>query len=232
MSGSLFIVSTPIGNLEDITLRALRVLKEADAILCEDTRVTGKLLSNFQIENKKLVSFHEHNEERRILEAISRLKGAEKLALVSDSGTPLISDPGFKLVRECHREGIKVEAIPGASAILAALVSSGLPPDKFLFVGYLPKRESKRKKLLLSLRETQEKLSPTIILYESPHRLVKTLEDIKEELGDIEVVIARELTKVHEEITRDKLSRMIARFEKAKPRGEITLLIPAKLADI
>jgi len=217
--GILYLVSTPIGNLEDITLRAKRVLSEVDVVACEDTRKTGLLLKRLDISKPKLLSYYEENELRRIPEIINLLKEEKNVALVSNAGTPTISDPGFKLVRECIKEDIKVEAIPGSSAILTALVSSGLPTDKFLFLGYLPKKEGKKKKILSSLP-----LKTTIIFFESPHRLLKSLEDLKDSFGDIEIVICRELTKIHEEIRREKISKAITYFEKERLKGEFTLL--------
>lgn len=225
----LFVVSTPIGNLEDITLRALRVLSEVEIIACEDTRKTGILLKKIRRMNSasskaKLISYYEENELRRIPQIIKYLKEEKNVALVSNAGTPTISDPGFKLVRECIRQGIKVEAVPGASAILAGLVSSGLPTDKFLFLGYLPKKQGKRKKLLKNLFEMYQPITITTIVFASPHRLVKVLKDIKNVFGEIEIVLCRELTKIHEEIRREKIDQTIAHFEKTKPKGEFTLI--------
>lgn len=217
--GTLYLVSTPIGNLEDITLRAKRILAEVEIVACEDTRKTGLLLQHLEIPKKEMLSYYEENESRRIPQVIQLLKEGKNIALVSNAGTPLISDPGFKLVRECIKEGIKVVSIPGTSAVLAALVSSGLPTDKFLFLGYLPKKQGKRKKILNSLPP-----KTTIIFFESPYRLLKSLKEIKDIFGDIEIVLCRELTKVHEEIRREKISQTIAYFEKKKPKGEFTFL--------
>jgi 16S rRNA (cytidine1402-2'-O)-methyltransferase len=212
-------VSTPIGNLKDITIRAKKILSEADIIACEDTRKTGNLLKQLSLPKKELLSYYEENEEKRIPEIIKLLKENKKIVLVSNAGTPTVSDPGFKLVRECIEKGIKIEGIPGASAILTALVVSGLPTNKFLFLGFLPKKQGKRKKIITSLpKET------TIILFESPYRLLKTLEDMKEILGNIEIVICRELTKIHEEIRREKINKAINHFEKTKPKGEFTFV--------
>ena len=194
----LYLVSTPIGNLEDITLRAKRILGEVDIIACEDTRKTGVLLVKLNIPRKRLLSYYEENELRRIPEIVRLLKEGKNVALVSNAGTPTISDPGFKLVRECLIQGIKVEPIPGPSAILTALVSSGLPTDKFLFLGYLPKKQGKRKKLLENCKLSA--VHYTLIFYESPHRLIETLKDLQEIFGDIEIVLCRELTKIYEEI--------------------------------
>jgi len=218
----LYLVSTPIGNLEDITLRAKRILGEVDIIACEDTRKTGVLLVKLNIPRKRLLSYYEENELRRIPEIIRLLKEGKNVALVSNAGTPTISDPGFKLVRECLNQGMKVEAIPGSSAILTALVSSGLPTDKFLFLGYLPKKQGKRKKLLENCKLST--VQYTLIFYESPHRLIETLKDLQEIFGDIEIVLCRELTKIYEEIRREKMSETIAYFEKTPPKGEFTLL--------
>ena len=222
--GTLYLVSTPIGNLEDITLRAKRILSEVDIIASEDTRKTGSLLNKIDKvspcqEKPRLISYYEENELKRIPQIIRFLKEGKNVALVSNAGTPTISDPGFKLVRECIKEKIKVESVLGASAILTALVSSGLPTDKFLFLGYLPKKQGKRKKILSSLPT-----KTTIIFFESPYRLLKSLKEIKDIFDDIEIVICRELTKVHEEIRREKISQSIKYFEKIKPIGEFTLL--------
>lgn len=229
--GTLYLVSTPIGNLEDITLRAKRVLSEVDIIACEDTRKTGSFLKKLDISTHnqvrpggrsdlpRLISYYEENELKRIPQIIQFLKESKNVALVSNAGTPTVSDPGFKLVRECIKDGIEVVPIPGASAILTALTSSGLPTDKFLFLGYLPKKQGKRKKILSSLPT-----KTTIIFFESPYRLLKSLKEIKDIFGDIEIVICRELTKVHEEIRREKISQSIAHFGKVKPIGEFTLL--------
>lgn len=233
--GRLYLVSTPIGNLEDITLRAKRILSEVDIIACEDTRKTGLLLARLDLvrgwtSKPKLLSYFEENEAKRIPEIIQMLKEGKNVALVSNAGTPTISDPGFKLVRECINQGIQIEAIPGASSILTALVSSGLPTDKFLFLGYLPKKQGKRKRLLQGLGSIYRYIELTIVFFESPHRLLKTLIDLKETFSDIEIVICRELTKVHEEIRREKINQAIAHFEKVKPKGEFTLVfrIPLK----
>ncbi|MAG59399.1 16S rRNA (cytidine(1402)-2'-O)-methyltransferase [Candidatus Woesebacteria bacterium] len=216
----LYIISTPIGNLEDITFRAIRTLGKADTILAEDTRSTQNLLKHYDIQNKKLISFFDGNEEKRIPEAIDLLKAGKDIVLVSESGTPLVSDPGYKLVRETIQSGIQVEAIPGPTAAIVALTVSGLPPDKFTFLGFLPKKEGKARKTLEELRPSQG----TIILYESPYRVVKTLQLIKEVFGDIDIAAARELTKIHEEVRREKVSRSIDHFTKTKPKGEFVIL--------
>jgi len=222
--GTLFIVSTPIGNLEDITLRAKRILSKVEIIACEDTRKTGNLLKQLSIQKPIFLSYYEENELKRIPQIINLLKEGKNVALVSNAGTPTLSDPGFKLVRECVNQGIKVEAIPGASAILTALVSSGLPTDKFLFLGYLPKKQGKRTKLLKNIATMNHIIVMTIIIFLSPHRLVQELVDIKQFFGDIEIVICRELTKIYEEIRREKINQSITHFEKVKPKGEFTLL--------
>ena len=235
---TLYVVSTPIGNLEDVTLRAIKTLFSVDVIACEDTRKTGVLLKHFnpilklvgvKPRRPKLVSYYEENEVRRIPQIIKFLKEGKNVALVSNAGTPTISDPGFKLVRECIKEGIKVEAIPGVSAILTALVSSGLPTDKFLFLGYLPKKQGKRRKLLQNLVSMYRYMSVTTIFFASPHRLIKVLKDILDVFGDIEIVIHRELTKIHEEIRREKISQSIEHFGKIEPRGEFTLLFRSRI---
>ena len=218
--GCLYVVATPIGNLEDITLRALRVLKEADLIVCEDTRQTLKLLSHFDIA-KRLASYHEHNEITRAPEIVIQLEEGAKVALVSDAGTPTISDPGYRLIHLCLRHGIRVVPVPGASAFLAALSASGMPIEEFVFAGFLPARPTARRKAL-RLLETEPR---TIILYEAPHRLLDTLEDALEILGNRPAVVAREVTKLYEEFLRGHLEDLVASVQKKPPRGEITLLI-------
>jgi len=218
MSGTLYIVATPIGNLEDITLRALRVLKEVDLIACEDTRHTRNLLSPFQI-SKPTVSYHEHNEYERAGELIKRLEGGLNVALVSDAGTPLISDPGFRIVNDAIARGISVVPIPGPSAVIAALSASGLPTTEFAFVGFLPARRAARVAKLKELANMES----TLVFYEAPHRIKDTIEDAREILGDRECVIARELTKLHEDFVRARLSEI--EIPAGKSRGEIVLLI-------
>lgn len=222
--GKLYIVATPIGNLADITLRAIEILKSVDLVVCEDTRVTGKLLKHFEIE-KPMVALNDFNEVKQAPTITQRLLAGEYLALVSDAGTPLISDPGYKLVREAIEKGIKVESIPGPSSPIAALIVSGLPPDKFIFVGYLPKKDGKRKKFLEDLRSNRTIVKSTIIAFESPFRLLKTLEDTKEVFGDIEITICRELTKMHEEIKRGKVSKILSDFKRSVIRGEVVILM-------
>ena len=222
--GILYIVSTPIGNLKDITLRALETLKTVDYILCEDTRMCGKLLSTYEI-SKKMVSFNEYNENAQSQKVVGDLLGGLSVALVSDAGTPLVSDPGFKLVREAVSHGIKVESIPGPTAVIAALTVSGLPTDKFTFIGYLPKKDGKRKELLESIRKSRELVKSTLIFYESPYRVLKTLKSLNDVFGDVEIVVCRELTKLHEEIRREKVSDSIEHFSTVTPKGELTILI-------
>ncbi len=220
--GCLFVVATPIGNLEDITLRALRILKEADAIACEDTRQTLKLLSHFDIQ-KRLISYHEHNELTRAPEIVIELEQGAKIALVSDAGTPAISDPGHRLVSLCVRHGIKVVPLPGPSAFVAALAASGMPVEEFAFVGFLPSRQSARRKALRALASEPR----TLALYEAPHRLSDTLDDALEILGNRPAVVAREITKMYEEFLRGHLEDIAAAVRKKAARGEITLLIGA-----
>ncbi len=223
--GILYIVATPIGNLQDITLRAIEVLKTVPAIACEDTRRTGMLLKSIEVTHKPLLmSYYEQNEARRIPEIITFLKNGQNLALISDAGTPTISDPGFKLVRECVREKIKVESIPGPSSLISALVASGLPTDKFMFVGYPPKKPGNRNKYFLSILSAVDAIKATVIMFEAPHRIIKTLEELKEVFGDIDIVICRELTKVHEEIRHEKISKSLEHFEKVDPKGEFVIL--------
>ena len=221
--GKLFNVATPIGNLADITLRAVETLKSVDLVVCEDTRVTGKLLKHFEIE-KPMIILNDFNEVGQVSLICSRLLAGEDVALVSDAGTPLVSDPGFKLVREAIDKNIKVESIPGPSSVITALTVSGLPPDKFIYVGYLPKKEGKRKKFLEDLRKNRAIVKSTIIAFESPFRLLRTLENIKEVFGDIDVVVCRELTKMHEETIREKITESIDHFLANTPKGELVIV--------
>ena len=231
--GTLYIISTPIGNLEDISFRAAKKLFEVEAIACEDTRRTGILLKaltdndrfHASVEFKPhLVSYYEQNEAQRIPEIISFLKDGHDMALVSDAGTPLISDPGFKLVRECVAEGIKVEALPGATAVMTALTVSGLPTDKFTFAGYPPHKPGHRITFLKNIKASQTNLNTTVILYEAPHKLLTTLGEIQEVFGDIDIVVCRELTKIHEEVRHEKISASLVHFKKRAPKGEIVIL--------
>jgi 16S rRNA (cytidine1402-2'-O)-methyltransferase len=218
--GCLYLVGTPIGNLEDITLRAIRILKEVNQIACEDTRHTQKLLTHYDI-HKSLISYHEHNEITRAPELVVAMEAGAKIALVSDAGMPLVSDPGHRLVALCVRHRITVIPIPGPSALLAALSASGLPNEEFLFVGFLPNRSGERRRALEHLRIEDR----TIILYEAPHRVAETVVDAQEILGDRTACLAREVTKLHEEFRRGKLSEIAASLSERPARGEITLLI-------
>jgi len=221
--GILFIVSTPIGNREDITLRALRILKEVDLIAAEDTRHTGLLLKRFGIETS-LSSYFEGNELRKRDLILSRLKQGDRVALVSDAGTPGISDPGFRLIQLAIENQIPVVPVPGPSAVITALSVSGLPTDAFLFKGFLPHKSTKRRGMLEQLEKARE----TIIFYESPHRILDTLKDISDILGDREIVLARELTKIYEEVLRGRVSDIQGQIIGRKMKGEITLVISGK----
>lgn len=229
--GILYIVATPIGNLQDITLRAIKTLQKVDFIACEDTRSAFTLLTGIGIEKnvfkEKLISFYEGNESMRLQQILNLLQSGKNVALISESGTPLISDPGFKLVREALQNKIKVESIPGPSSVISALVSSGLPTDKFLFLGFLPKKIGHRKSLFQNLKISLKQIESTVIFFESPFRVLKTLEELKEEFGDIDMVIARELTKIHEEVKKGKISEISAYYKKAI-KGEIVILFNLK----
>ena len=221
MPGRLYVVSTPIGNLEDMTYRAVRILKEVDWIACEDTRTTGHLLHHYGIQTRT-ISYHEHNELARAPELFARLQSGESGALVSDAGTPLLSDPGYRIVRGAVDAGIRVEALPGASAVLAALVVAGLPTDQFHFGGFLPAKQGQRKRLLESLASEPA----TLIFYEAPHRITETLADIDAVMGGREVVAARELTKLHEEVLRGTAAAIRANLvARDSVRGEFVVLI-------
>ncbi len=223
--GKLYLVGTPIGNLEDITFRALRTLKEVDVIACEDTRRTQQLLNYYSIQTPTL-SYHEHNELTRAPELIIQLEQGSHIALVSDAGMPVISDPGYRLVHLAVRHNIPVIPVPGASAFLAALAAAGLPVDKFRFLGFLPSRKSARRKALEELKTATK----TLVFYEAPHRILETLEDVREALGDVPLVVAREVTKLHEEFLRGTASELVARLKKRPVKGEITVLVAPQLA--
>ncbi|MFI5265702.1 MAG: 16S rRNA (cytidine(1402)-2'-O)-methyltransferase [Candidatus Levyibacteriota bacterium] len=225
---SLFIVSTPIGNLQDITLRAIETLKSVDLVLCEDTRVTGGLLHHLGIK-KEMSVLSDVNEENSIYKIIELLESGKNVALVSDAGTPLISDPGFKLVRTALQKGIQVIPIPGANAITTALSASGLPTDKFLFLGFPPDSVEKKKHFFSNLKTSLEslsenKLKATVVFYESPHKLLRCFDALEEVFGDIEVVVARELTKIYEEFLTQKVSEQKKHFETSSPKGEFVIL--------
>jgi 16S rRNA (cytidine1402-2'-O)-methyltransferase len=219
----LYLVPTPIGNLRDITLRALDVLKEVNTILAEDTRTSSKLLKHYQI-NNTLESFHAFNEHKRLNQLIERLRQGETMALISDAGTPAISDPGFLLVRACNEHQIPVECLPGATALIPALVNSGLPSDRFVFEGFLPTKKG-RKSRLEKIREE----SRTVILYESPHRLLKTLEQLGELLGNgRQASISRELTKLHQETVNGSLEELLNYYRNNTLKGELVIVIAGK----
>jgi 16S rRNA (cytidine1402-2'-O)-methyltransferase len=220
-AGKLYLVATPIGNLEDISLRALRILKEADLIACEDTRYTARLLTRYGIETPR-ESFHEFNEESRTPRLMQMLRDGKSIALVSDSGTPLVSDPGYRLVSSCRIEGLQVIPIPGPSAVIAALIGSGIATDSFFFAGFLPPRSSLRKRRLEELAT----VPATLIFYEAPHRLLASLEDMAATLGPRRASVARELTKIHEEYIHGTIPELLVQFN-ARPRiqGEIVVIV-------
>ncbi len=221
MSGKLYLVATPIGNLEDITYRAVRILKEADLIACEDTRHTRILLDHYGID-RPTISYHEHNEFSRTEELVERLKSGQSIAIVSDAGTPLISDPGYRLVNHALAEGVIVVPIPGASAILTALTASGLPTDTFHFGGFLPAKTSQRRKTLESVRG----LECSLVFYETPHRILESLEDIAAVMGERPIVLTRELTKIHEEFLRGTACQVLGNLrERPSIKGEMTIVI-------
>ncbi|MBN2321748.1 MAG: 16S rRNA (cytidine(1402)-2'-O)-methyltransferase [Acidobacteria bacterium] len=221
VQGTLYLVATPIGNLEDISPRALRILREADLIACEDTRHTARLLARYEISTPR-ESYHKFNEEKRTAKLMQRLHEGAQIALVSDSGTPLVSDPGYEIVAACRRQGIRVTPVPGPSAAIAALIGSGLPTDSFFFAGFLPARSSGRKRRLGELAA----IPATLIFYEAPHRLLASLSDMVAVLGSRQAAIARELTKIHEEFLTGSLPELLGRFqEREKIQGEIVIVV-------
>ena len=219
----LYLIPTPIGNLEDITLRALRLLKEVDMVLAEDTRTTKKLFTHYEI-STSLSPFHMHNEHKVLDKWIERLKSGESIALVSDAGTPAISDPGFLLVRECIKNDIEVDCLPGATAFVPALVNSGLPSEKFIFEGFLPAKKGRQTRLKVLAEEER-----TMIFYESPHRIVKTLSQFMEYFGDERIVsVSREISKMFEETKRGSINEVKEYFEEKKPKGEFVIIVEGK----
>jgi 16S rRNA (cytidine1402-2'-O)-methyltransferase len=220
LSGRLYVVATPIGNLGDMTFRGVEVLKSVGAIATEDTRHTRKLLTHFGI-STTLVSYHEHNEERAAQDILARLERGQDVALVTDAGTPLLADPGYRIVCLCAREGVEVVPVPGATAIAAALSVAGLPPMPFYFAGFLPRKPGARTRRLGELKE----LPCTLVFYETPHRIVRSLADMLEVLGDRPAAVARELTKVHEEVIRGTLSELAERAGAAAWRGEFVVVV-------
>ena len=221
--GKLYVVPTPVGNLEDMTFRAVRILKEADLILAEDTRTSGILLKHFEIKNA-MQSHHKFNEHKTVASIVERIKSGETVALISDAGTPAISDPGFLLVRECVRNGVEVQCLPGATAFVPALVSSGLPNEKFCFEGFLPQKKGRATRLKSLQDETR-----TMIFYESPYRLLKTLVQFSENFGgDRLVSVCREISKVHEESVHGTLAEVLVHFTEVEPKGEIVIILAGK----
>lgn len=218
----LYLVPTPVGNLEDISMRALRVLREADLILAEDTRTSGLLLKHFDI-HKPMMSYHKFNEHQTVGHIVERLRGGADIAVVSDAGTPGISDPGFLVAREAIRAGLEVTCLPGPTALIPAIVASGLPCDRFCFEGFLPQKKGRQTRLQQLAAETR-----TMVLYESPHRVVKTLQQLAEVLGqDRPVAVCRELSKIHEEVVRGTLAEAVAHFTANQPRGEFVIVVAA-----
>lgn len=219
----LYIVPTPIGNLEDITFRAIKVLKEVDTILAEDTRTSGKLLKHFEI-TTQMQSHHMHNEHKMVDRLVERIKSGETIALISDAGTPAISDPGFLLTRACLENSIEVECLPGATAFVPALVNSGLPNDKFVFEGFLPVKKGRQSRLLKLAEEER-----TMIFYESPHKLIKTLTQFADYFGkDRQISVSRELTKLYEETVRGTIAEVLVHFENKAPKGEFVVVVEGR----
>ena len=220
MAGKLYVVPTPVGNLEDMTFRAIRILKEADLILAEDTRTSGILLKHFEIKNS-MQSHHKFNEHKTVAHIADRIKAGETIALISDAGTPAISDPGFLVVRECVRNGLVVECLPGATAFVPALVSSGLPNERFCFEGFLPQKKGRQTRMKQLAEEAR-----TMIFYESPYRLVKTLTQLSEYMGsERQASVSREISKLYEQTVRGTLAELIKHFTETEPRGEIVVIV-------
>ena len=224
-TGILYIVPTPVGNMEDMTLRAIRILKEADVILAEDTRTSGILLKHFDIQHGALYAHHKFNEHQTVESLVKRLMAGEQVALISDAGTPGISDPGFLLARECAKAGIEVQCLPGATACIPALVDSGLPCDRFCFEGFLPQKKGRQTRINALADETR-----TMVFYESPYRVLKTLTQLGEVFGlDRQASVSREISKVHEETLRGTLGELITHFTDTEPRGEFVIVVAGKI---
>jgi 16S rRNA (cytidine1402-2'-O)-methyltransferase len=224
-TGTLYIVPTPVGNMEDMTLRAIRILKEADVILAEDTRTSGILLKHFDIPHGSLLAHHKFNEHQTVEPLVKRLVAGKNVALVSDAGTPGISDPGFLLARECAKAGIEVQCLPGATACIPALVDSGLPCDRFCFEGFLPQKKGRQTRINALAEETR-----TMVFYESPYRVLKTLSQLGEALGnDRQAAVSREISKVHEETLRGTIRELINHFTETEPRGEFVIVVAGKI---
>lgn len=222
--GILYIVPTPVGNMEDMTLRAIRILKEADVILAEDTRTSGILLKHFDIQHGTMLAHHKFNEHQTVEPLVRRLQAGENVALVSDAGTPGISDPGFLLARECAKAGIEVQCLPGATACIPALVNSGLPCDRFCFEGFLPQKKGRQTRINALAEETR-----TMVFYESPYRVLKTLTQLAEVFGDDrQASVSREISKVHEETLRGTLAELITHFTETEPRGEFVIVVAGR----
>ncbi|MBI2595632.1 16S rRNA (cytidine(1402)-2'-O)-methyltransferase [Candidatus Daviesbacteria bacterium] len=219
----LTIIPTPIGNLKDITLRALEALRSCDGIICEDTRRTSVLLNHYEIKQPMMV-LNDFNEEKTAPMLLEKLKQGQNFALVSDAGTPLISDPGYKLVKNCLEENITVDSLPGPTSVITALTLSGLPPDKFLFLGYLPQKQGKRKSMLEKIMQSNKILQTTYIIFVAPFKLTRTLGDMLEVFGDVEITLARELSKIHQAVEKQKLSFWMNKLSSQRPKGEIILL--------
>ncbi len=223
-TGILYIVPTPVGNMEDMTLRAIRILKEADVILAEDTRTSGILLKHFDIQHGALYAHHKFNEHQTVEPLVKRLMAGENVALISDAGTPGISDPGFLLARECAKAGVEVQCLPGATACIPALVDSGLPCDRFCFEGFLPQKKGRQTRINALAEETR-----TMVFYESPYRVLKTLTQLGEAFGlDRQASVSREISKVHEETLRGTLEELITHFTETEPRGEFVIVVAGK----
>ncbi|MBO7417894.1 MAG: 16S rRNA (cytidine(1402)-2'-O)-methyltransferase [Bacteroidaceae bacterium] len=223
-TGILYIVPTPVGNMEDMTLRAIRILKEADVILAEDTRTSGILLKHFDIQHGALYAHHKFNEHQTVEPLVRRLLAGEHVALISDAGTPGISDPGFLLARECAKAGVEIQCLPGATACIPALVNSGLPCDRFCFEGFLPQKKGRQTRINALVEETR-----TMVFYESPYRVLKTLTQLGEAFGkDREASVSREISKVHEETLRGTLAELITHFTETEPRGEFVIVVAGK----
>jgi 16S rRNA (cytidine1402-2'-O)-methyltransferase len=223
-TGILYIVPTPVGNMEDMTLRAIRILKEADVILAEDTRTSGILLKHFDIQHGALFAHHKFNEHQTVEPLVRRLQAGENVALISDAGTPGISDPGFLLARECAKAGVEVQCLPGATACIPALVDSGLPCDRFCFEGFLPQKKGRQTRINALAQETR-----TMVFYESPYRVLKTLTQLGEVFGlDRQASVSREISKIHEETLRGTLEELITHFTETEPRGEFVIVVAGK----